>query len=306
MRTGIITKIHELMQKNSNIYFLTGDLGYNTLEDIEQDFPKRFINTGVAEQNMLGIAAGLALSGKKVFVYSIIPFLTMRCYEQIRNDVCYHDLDVTLLGVGSGLSYGILSNTHFALEDFAILQPLPNMTIFSPADEMEAILGLQYLINFHHPVYIRIGGRQEPVIYPKPYDFKFGKGTIIRKGKDAAIFATGVILGEVIKAADLLLKNKKIKSSVIDIHTLKPIDKELIISKSKGVKAVFTVEEHGITGGLGSIVSEIIAENTLKVKIVRIGTQNEIIKTVGTRSYLLRALGLDVAGIYQKILSQLE
>src|SRR3989338_11081770 len=131
MRSGIIKEIHNLMRKDENIYFLTGDLGYNVIEEIQKEFPKRFINMGVAEQNMMGVAAGLALSGKKVFVYSIIPFVTMRCYEQVRNDICYHNLDITILGVGAGLSYGILSSTHFALEDIALFRPLPNMAIFS-------------------------------------------------------------------------------------------------------------------------------------------------------------------------------
>lgn len=304
MRTAIIDEIYKTMSVNKNAYFLTGDLGYNAVEKIEQSFPTRFINMGVAEQNMIGIASGLALTGKKVYVYSIIPFLTMRCFEQIRNDICYHDLDVTLLGIGAGLAYGILSATHFALEDVAILRPLPNMSIFSPADEMEAIFGMRYLKHYHHPVYVRIGGRQEPTIYPKPYNFHFGKGVVLKKGKDVVIFATGTIIDEVLKAAKLLI-TYKIYPTVIDIHTLKPIDKNIIILNAKKAKYVFTVEEHGVIGALGSAVSEIVSEFVPCVKVVRIGTEDKVIKDVGTRLYLRKILGLDASGIARKILSNI-
>src|SRR3989338_7483124 len=156
MRVTIVNKIYNFIKKNKNVYFLTGDLGYTALEQIEKDFPTRLINVGIAEQNMTGIAAGLALSGKKVYIYSIISFLIMRCYEQIRDDLCYQDLDVTLLGIGGGLSYGYLGSTHFALEDIAIMRVLPNMSIFSPADEIEAVLGVKKLYKYRHPLYLSI------------------------------------------------------------------------------------------------------------------------------------------------------
>ncbi|MBI4226623.1 transketolase [Candidatus Roizmanbacteria bacterium] len=306
MRTAIIEEIYNTMKENKNTYFLTGDLGYNALEKIEQSFSKRFINVGVAEQNMIGIATGLALSGKKVFVYSIIPFLLMRCYEQIRNDICFHDVDVTLLGIGSGLSYGILSSTHFALEDMAILRPLPNMSIFSPADETEAVLGIRYLRNFHQPVYIRIAGRKEPIVNSKPYHFKFGKGVVLQEGKDITIFSTGVIMDEVLKAAKLLKQIKNIKPTVVNIHTVKPLDEELIINRSKKSKVVFVIEEHGIIGGLGSAICELLSSQKLNVKILRIGVEDKHIKIVGTREYLRKILSLDADGIYRKILKENE
>ncbi|MBI4009527.1 hypothetical protein HY357_04790 [Candidatus Roizmanbacteria bacterium] len=293
------------MKSNKNSYFLTGDLGYRAVEKIESDFHGRFINVGVAEQNMIGIASGLALSGKKVFIYSIIPFLIMRCFEQIRNDVCYHDLDITLLGIGSGLSYGILSSTHFALEDIAILRPLPNMSIFSPVDEIEAVKGLKYLANYHRPVYIRVGGRQEPIINAYSYSFRFGKGVVLKIGIDTVLFSTGVIMEEVIKAADMLKKNKKIEAGVINIHTVEPIDKDLIINQAKRFKTLFVIEEHGMIGGLGSVVSEVVSEYVPGTRVIRIGTQHKVIKNVGTRSYLRKVLGLDAAGIYNKITSSL-
>lgn len=302
MRKGIITEIYNLMKENNNTYFLTGDLGYNTLEEIEKDFPKRFINVGIAEQNMIGIASGLALAGKKVFVYSIIPFVTMRCFEQIRNDVCYHDLDVTILGAGAGLSYGILSSTHFALEDIAILRSLPNMTIFSPADEQEAISGTKFFKNYHHPLYIRIGKKEEPKIFSSDYRFHFGKGKIVKQGSDYTIFTTGPILTEVINAVKIIESKRRIQFSIIDIHTIKPIDKALIIKSSLNKKIAFTVEEHGIIGGLGSTVAEIVSQYVTDCKVVRIGTKDSFIKIIGSQDYLRQRLGLDAEGISKFIL----
>lgn len=291
------------MRENENIYFLTGDLGYNAIEEIEKEFPKRFIDVGVAEQNMIGIASGLALLGKKVYIYSIVPFVTTRCYEQIRNDICYHDLDVTILGIGGGMSYGILSSTHFALEDIAILRPLPNMAIFSPADETEAVLCTKFLKNYHHPVYLRVGRKVEPTVYDKPYDFKFGKGVILKKGKDTTIFASGPIISEVLGAAKIL---KDIDAGVVNIHTIKPIDKELIIKQSKGKKTVFTVEEHGVIGGLGAAVSEIISEFIPGTKVIRIGTPDRFIKEVGSQAYLRKIYNLDVEGLVANIKSKIK
>lgn len=303
MRKGIITRIHTMMKENKNIYFLTGDLGFNTLEDIEKDYKERFINVGIAEQNMVGIASGLALSRKKVFVYSIIPFITMRCFEQIRDDICYNDLDVTLLGVGAGLSYGVLGSTHFALEDIAILRALPQMSIFSPADETEALLGLDFLENYHHPVYFRIGKKIEPVIYERPYNFRYTSGMVLQEGKDIVIFSTGPITKEVLKATDYLQSVFQISTTLVNIHTLKPIDEKLIVKVSRGKKAVFTVEEHSIIGGLGSAVSEVISAYKQFPQLKRIGTNDQFIRHIGSQDYLRKKIGLSSDGIVKTILS---
>ncbi len=300
MRSGIIKEIHNLMRKDENIYFLTGDLGYSVLEPMEKVFPTRLINMGVAEQNMVGVAAGLAMSGKKVYVYSIIPFATMRCYEQIRNDVCYNNADVTIIGVGLGLSYGILSATHFALEDIAIIRALPNITVFSPADEIEAVLGVKALYKQKKPAYIRIGKKEEPKIYDRPYNFKIGKGNILREGQDAVIFSTGTIMEEVLKAADLL-RNGNIKVSVVNIHTIKPLDKNLIIQESKFKKHAFVVEEHGKIGGLGSAILENVSDVEGLPLFTIIGTEDKFIKDIGSQQYLRNVNGLSTSKIIVKI-----
>lgn len=306
MRTAVIESIHALMKKDEQIYFLTGDLGYSVLEKIEHDFPLRFINVGVAEQNMIGIAAGLALSGKKVYVYSIIPFITMRCFEQIRDDVCYHNLDVTLIGVGSGLSYGILGSTHFALEDIGILRCVPNMTIVSPIDSSEAQNAIRVLYQQHGPLYFRLGKKEEPDIYTDPQVFVLGKGVILRKGKDITIFTTGTIACEVIEACMMLENKFQITTTLINMHSLKPFDKQLTQEASKNKKAVFTVEEHSVIGGLGSAVAETLAECAHVPTLIRIGTHDQFIHHIGSQQYLRKKLGLSANGIVQTILFTLK
>lgn len=306
MRTEVIEKIYSLMKRDKNIYFLTGDLGFSVLEKIEKEFPDRFFNMGVAEQNMMGVAAGIALSGKKVYVYSIIPFITMRCFEQIRDDICYNDANVTIIGVGSGLSYGILGSTHFALEDIAILRSLPNMTIVSPADGLEAVLAIDTIYHLPSPVYLRIGKKTEPIIYQKPYPFKLGKGVILTQGKDIAVFTTGCITKNVLQAGDILKNKYNIDAAIINIHTIKPIDEELILETSKGKKAIFTVEEHSKIGGLGSSISEIISGYAKMPVVSRIGTPDEFIKHIGSQEYLRDKLSLSAEGITNTIIKSLR
>lgn len=300
MRQITIETAHEIMKRNPKSYFVVGDLGYHAVEEIEQEFPTRFINVGVAEQNMIGVAAGLALNGNKVFVYSIIPFLTMRPFEQIRNDLCYQNLDVVLIGAGAGLSYGILGPTHFAMEDVAIMRALPNMTVFSPADETEAVLGMKEIEKLKGPVYFRTGGRSEPVVFAKPYDFKLGKGVIIREGEEVVIISSGPILKEAIEAADLL-QSEDLNIGVVGIHTIKPFDSELVKKLANRAKLVVTVEEHFLVGGLGSAVAEVMAELGSHAKLVRMGVDDQFVKHTGSQKYLRGILGLDAKGIQRKI-----
>ena len=299
MRSAVIDSIYNQMKENNNVYFLTGDLGFSVVEKIEADFPDRFINAGIAEQHMIGLAAGLALTGKKVYVYSIIPFVTMRCFEQVRNDLCYHNLDVTLVGAGAGLSYGILSATHFALEDIAILRPLPHMSIFSPSDATTATLGMKYLSSHKGPAYVRIGKKVEPTIYEKPFAFEFGKAQVICEGRDILIVASGPIMQEALLAAKLLSK-QHLSATVIDIHTIKPFDHLAIQNHAKGKKLIVTVEEHSVTGGLGSAALESLAEYA-HAPVLRIGTGDEFIKVTGTQEYLRGVVGLTALDIAKKI-----
>lgn len=300
MRQVTIEQAQKIMRENPKSYFLVGDLGYHAVEAIEQEFPNRFINMGVAEQNMIGVAAGLALNGNKVFVYSIIPFLTMRPFEQIRNDLCYQNLDVVLIGAGAGLSYGILGPTHFSLEDIAIMRVLPNMTVFSPADETEAIMGMAAVANLKGPVYFRTGGRAEPKVFDKPYDFQLGKGKVVREGNEIIIATTGPSLKEALMAAEEL-EGEGIKVGLVHFHTIKPFDHELVKKIASKAKLIVTVEEHFLVGGLGSAVAEIAAEINNSARVVRMGVDDQFIKHTGSQKYLRTVMGLDQAAIAKKV-----
>lgn len=302
MRNAVLKSVYKIMSQDKNVYFLTADLGYTAVEEIEKDFPKRFINVGVAEQNLIGISAGLAKSGKKVFIYSIVPFVTMRCYEQIRNDICYHNLNINIIGVGSGLSYGLLGNTHFGTEDIGIIRCLPNIAIISPADPVEAGLATSSAFKHSGPVYLRIGKKGEPTIYEKSYSFSLGKPVVLRKGKDITIFSTGNIISHVLKSASVLTEKHNIHPHVINIHTIKPLETDTIKTSVKDKKLAVTVEEHGIIGGLGSAVSEILSQEQNMPPLKIIGIKNEFIKHIGTQEYLRHKLGLDYSGITKTIL----
>ncbi len=306
MRTAVIEKIHELMSKHDNIYFLTADLGYSVLEGLEKSFPKRFLNIGVAEQNMIGIAAGLALNGKVAYVYSIIPFVTLRCLEQIRDDICYHNLNVNIIGVGTGLSYGILGSTHFALEDIGIMRSLPNMTVISPTDAIEASLTIEASYSYPKPTYIRIGKKEEPQVHFKKYNYKIGKGVVLNKGKDIVIFTTGTIASNAIEAAKILKVERNISSTIVVIHTLKPVDVNLVYRLIKNKKAVFTVEEHSVIGGLGTVISELIVQAKKPPKLKKIGTADGFVKHIGSQTYLRGKLGLSPDAIVRTILKTLK
>lgn len=301
MRVGVIEEIYTLMKKRSDIYFLTGDLGYSAVEKIEEDFGERFINVGVAEQNMIGIAAGLAMTGKKVYVYSIIPFLILRALEQIRDDLCYQDLPVTLVGIGSGLSYGYLSSTHFALEDIAIMRAIPNMTILSPADEAQARASVRAMSLYNHPTYIRIGKRREPVVYAKKPIFVCGEPDVLTSGKDCLIITTGSITAEVAEAGKFLLNKQHIASTIVTIPTIKPLNTTPLIKLIKKTRRIVVVEEHGSVGGLGSIIADLLFEKKIELPLLRIDTGTEFIKTLGSQSYLRKKLELDSIGIAKQI-----
>lgn len=304
MRNTFINKIHKAALKNKNIIFLTGDLGYSVIENFKAQLPEQVINVGIAEQNMIGLAAGLALAGKKVFVYSIIPFVTMRCLEQIRVDVCYQNLDVNIIGVGGGFAYGTLGATHHAIEDMAIMRSLPNMKIVSPADAVEADILAGQIISAKGPFYIRLNRGGEKNIYkslrPK---IRLGKGFILKKGKDISIISIGAITEVALITADFLNK-EGISTEVVSIHSLKPIDKNLIKKIFTEKKAVFTLEEHTIFGGLGSAVAEIAAESGFNIPFKRIGVKDEYPKVIGKQDFLREIAGISpeqVAEIVKKI-----
>ena len=301
MRRAFVKALIKLAEKDKRIYLLTADLGYHALEEFAQKFPERFVNCGVAEQNMMGVAAGLALSEKKPYVYSIVPFVTFRCLEQIRNDICYQNLDVKIIGVGGGFSYGTLGSTHVVLEDLAILRALPNINVLSPADLLstEELIAKSYKTK--NPSYIRLSNAGSAKAYEKKPNLQIGKPNVLRDGKDKAIIATGIQVSLCLEAAEELNK-KGHDFKILDIHTIKPINKQALLRELRGVKKVFTVEEHGATGGLGSAVAEILAESNWQGTFKIIGTPNEFLSKIGKAEYLRKKYLVDKQGILKNIL----
>jgi transketolase len=300
MRTAFVKTLYKIAKKNNKVVLITGDLGFSIFEEFKKDFPKQYLNAGVAEQNMTGVAAGMAMEDKIPFIYSIVPFVTMRNFEQIRNDLCYQNLNVKLIGVGSGFSYGPYGHTHHGLEDIGILRTLANITIICPGDPIETELAVLSSMKIKTPVYIRLGRAGEPYVYSKKPDFKIGKGIVVTEGKDITIFTTGTMLFrgmEVVRK----LKEKKISSRLISMHTIKPIDKDIVINSINSTKAMFSLEEHSIIGGLGSAISEIVAEEGVETKFKRIGVPDRFTKVIGDQEYMRRANNLSVDEIVRTI-----
>jgi transketolase len=266
---------------------LVGDLGYSVVEPFIREFPDRFVNVGVAEQNLTGVAAGLALSGKVVFTYSIANFPTLRCLEQIRNDVCYHNADVKIVAVGAGLSYGALGMTHHGIEDIAILRALPNMKVICPADPTEAELATRAIATVAGPAYLRLGKSGELRIYNSPPAFQIGKAIELRPGRELVILATGSVVRNALGACDRLSQSG-IEVGVYSFPTIKPLDRMLVLELASRARIIFTVEEHSSLGGLGSAVAELVAEMPNgRCQLKRLALPETYLYEVGSQEYLL-------------------
>lgn len=300
MRTAFINTLHELAKKDKRIYLLNGDLGFSVLEDFTRSFPDRSLNMGVSEANMLGVAAGLAMSGKIVFIYSIIPFVTARVFEQIRNDVALQKTNVKIVGIGSGLTYGQLGPTHHSIEDIAIMRSLPNMTIICPGDPLETAAAVKAAVKYNGPVYLRIGKKGEPVVHQKIPAFKIGKGILVKKGSDCTLIVTGNMLATAVKAAEWL-EADGIKVRLLSFPVIKPLDEGLIKKAAKETPAIFTLEEHSVIGGLGSAAAEVIAENRLPVFFCRFGLPDQFPVLAGSQDFLRSYYKLSARDIVERI-----
>lgn len=259
---------------------LSADLGNSSgLNRFKTTYPDKFINTGIAEQNMIGIAAGLAKEGHVVFASSFAPFISMRASEQVRMNMGYMNLNIKAVAIGSGVAMNFLGNSHFGLEDAAIMRSIPNITVVSPADPAEIVKTIFAAVEYPKPMYIRLTGSVGfPAIYEDDYDFTIGKAVRILDGEDISIVATGSMVYEAVKAAEIL-KTKGVRASVLNMHTIKPLDlRALNALRIKG-KPVFTIEEHSITGGLGSAVAEYLSSYNDSPKVIRLGLPDEFIIT---------------------------
>jgi len=292
MRDAFVKTLERLSQSDNDIFLLTGDLGFKLFDSFREKYPERFLNMGIAEPNMIGVSAGLALSGKKVYCYSMVPFLVMRCFEHVRIDICYHNLNVRLVGVGGGLVYGLEGVTHHAVEDMAIMRTLPNMTVVAPGDPFEVSACIDASVAYKGPMFIRLGRRGEPQVHSTAPDFKIGKGIILfNKGNDICLLATGTMLYKAKIASELLLK-KDFGVTLISLHTIKPLDETLIKDCAKKYRSIFSIEEHSIVGGLGSAVAEVLSEICYNGIFKKIGLPDEFNHYVGRAEYLHEKYGL--------------
>jgi transketolase len=260
----------ELGAKNENVFVLDADLAESTRTfKFGEKYPRRYYNMGIAEQDMVGTAAGLALSGKIPFVSTFAVFATMRAAEQIRTSVCYPRLNVKIVTTHSGLSVGTAGATHFCEEDLAIMRAVPNMTVIAPADAVQTKLAVKAAAEYDGPVYIRLGRGDSPVIY-RQLDYEIGKCVELCQGSDVTLIATGVMVHRALKAAEKL-RSANISARVIDMHTVKPLDTAAVLRAAAETKGIITLEEHNVVGGLGGAVAETVAAEGSGVKVARLG-----------------------------------
>lgn len=306
MRNAFLKELFELAMRDSRIVFMTGDLGYSVVEPFMEHLPSQFVNAGVAEQNMTGMAAGMALCGKVVFTYSIANFPTLRCLEQVRNDVCYHNANVKVVSVGGGFAYGSMGATHHATEDLAVMRALPELTVVAPGDPVETRAATRALVEYEGPCYLRLGKAGEPTVHEGPVDFRLGRAIRLREGRDVTLISTGGMLKTTVDAADRLAR-EGVGARVLSMHTLKPLDEEAVLEAARETRCLFTVEEHGIVGGLGGAVAELLAEaDDVRAAFKRLGVPPRFSPRVGTQEYLLTENGLDADSISLAVLAQLE
>ena len=252
---------------------------------------------------MMSVAAGMAMSGLRPITYTITPFNTTRCLEQIRVDVCYHHVPVVIVGIGAGLSYASLGSTHHACEDIAFLRALPNMTVICPADPVEVRHALRAAVRHPGPVYLRLGKKGEPVIHAKDPNFVIGKGIVIREGSDARILSTGTTMSLAISTAAMLY-SKEISAQVVSFHTVKPLDEELLLDAFSRFSLVVTVEEHSVIGGLGGAVAEWLSDQPpQRARLCRIGTPDVFVHEAGEEEHAREHVGLTPERIAQRVLS---
>jgi transketolase len=301
MRGAFIESLTALARADGDLVLITGDLGFGVLNDYQDELPDQFINVGVAEQNMSGVAAGLALTGHRVFTYSIGNFPTLRCLEQIRNDICYHEADVCVVTVGGGMAYGALGPSHFAIEDLAIMRALPGMMVVSPGDPYEVAQLVPQIVAKGGPAYLRLGRAGEAIQHKPGTEIILGKPAVVRRGESVCLLSTGGMLKVVLEAADAL-SEQGVNATVVSVHTLAPLDEEELLELLAGHDLVFTCEEHSVVGGLGGLTAELMAEHPTGSRLVRFALPRAFPQGVGSQEFLRTVNGLDAASLVQRVL----
>ena len=307
MRDAFAAALNQLAKDDPNIFLITGDLGFGVLKPYWETHPDQFFNAGISEQAMTSMAAGMALSGKTVFTYSIGNFPTLRCLEQIRNDCAYHKANVKIVCVGGGFVYGSLGMSHHATEDMAIMRALPDVTVFTPGDPMEVCALLPALTYHPGTCYLRLGRGEEPTLHTKPIEnYHIGQGLCLKEGSDTAILSAGGILSQAIAAAELL-EAEGVSVGVYSFPTIKPLDEVLVKRLARELPLLVTLEEHTILGGMGGAVAETVSDMTgSRARVMRIGMQDTYSAIVGSQQYLQEQYGLDPNSIALKTMQALR
>jgi transketolase len=296
VRNAFASELTKLAGEDPRVVMLSGDIGNRLFDKFKEQHPKRFFNCGVAEANMIGVGAGMAACGLRPIAYTITPFITTRVMEQIRVDVCYHNVPVIIVGVGGGLSYASLGGTHHSCEDIGMLRLLPHMTVICPGDPVEVRLALRAATKHDGPVYMRLGKKGEPVIHKSDPQFTIGKGIVVREGRDVCLLSTGNMLPEAVTAAD------ELGAQLVSFHTVKPLDETLLADAFARFKLVATIEEHSVLGGLGGSVAEWLSDRPpQKARLLRIGTPDTFLHEAGEQEYAREVFGLTGKQIAEKI-----
>ena len=306
MRAAFSDEIETLAAGDHRIVLLAGDIGNRMFDTYKEKFPDRFYNCGVAEANMTGVAAGMALCGLHPVTYTITAFNTIRCLEQIRLDVCYQNLPVIIVGVGGGLSYASLNATHHAVEDIAFLRVLPNMTVICPGDAWEVRAAIRAALEIDGPVYIRMAKKNEPLVHNSIPNFTVGKGLIIRPGTDVCFLNAGSLLPSAVDAAKALME-EGISVQVVSMHTVKPLDEALLQDVFSKFNHVFTLEEHSMLGGFGGSVAEWLSDQSNpKARLKRIGTGDMFMYEAGEKEYAQEFFGINTKNIVEKVIQTMS
>ncbi len=301
MRAVFNKTLLEIAKNDPRIHMVLADIGYGEIEPFRDTFPDRYYNVGVAEQNMTGVACGIAMEGNIAVTYSIANFPTLRCLEQIRNDVCYHNANVKIVIIGGGVSYGPLGMSHHSTEDIAIMRALPNMVVVVPCDNYEAEAATKAMIEYNGPLYYRCGYKGERDIHQGPVDFKIGKAITVREGRDVTLMFAGPVGINVLKAADIL-EAEGISCRIVSMHTIKPIDKDAIKDASENTGGIITIEEHNLSGGLGSAVAEVICDEALSPKVFkRIALPDVNVSLIGHQEWIREQYGMSDIKIAEQI-----
>lgn len=300
MRNAFVRAITELATRDERVMLLTADLGFKVFEDFAARFPGRFLNMGVAEANMASAAAGMALAGLRPYCYSIVPFATLRCYEQIRDDLCYNQAPVTLVGVGGGYSYGHNGPTHHALEDIGVLRLLPNLTVECPGDPVEVELAVRHSLAREGPMYLRLGRAGDPLVHRQPPAFAIGRAIRLREGSDAALISTGGVLAMAMEAAEQL-QARGVACTVLSMHTVKPLDDAALQSVVDQQLPLITLEEHYRAGGLGSAVAEWLAARGVRAPLSIVGVEQGFAHASGDQAFLRAQQGLTATQVAERV-----